>query len=127
MWADFYRGPLFHAAIDLLVAARTDPELRESLAGAHHDVFRWIEVGGPILYPSLPVDSASPRSSRPGKRQRAGSLSWLSEPTPIRTRRGLGRLVLARAAEPHRPVERLEPGTEQFAIPPRAVLLVERA
>ena len=52
MWEEFYTGSLFQAVLELLVAARTDAELRESLAGAH-DLFRWIEIGGPILYPEL--------------------------------------------------------------------------
>jgi hypothetical protein len=37
LWAD-HSGPLFHAAIELWVAARTDPELRASLVAVERDV-----------------------------------------------------------------------------------------
>ena len=37
LWAD-HSGPLFHAALELWVAARTDPELRSSLVAVERDV-----------------------------------------------------------------------------------------
>jgi AcrR family transcriptional regulator len=51
MW-QLHRGPLFQAGLELLVAARTDPELREHLLDAQREISDWIEVGGP-LYPEL--------------------------------------------------------------------------
>jgi AcrR family transcriptional regulator len=53
MWEEFYKAPVFKAVMELLIAARTDTQLRENLAGAQHELFRWIEIGGPILYPEL--------------------------------------------------------------------------
>lgn len=52
MW-EMYKGPLFQAALELAVAARTDPELREHRVGAQHETARWIESGAHILQPEL--------------------------------------------------------------------------
>jgi AcrR family transcriptional regulator len=52
MWK-LHNGPLFQAALELLVAARTNPELRASLRGAERDRARWIATAGPTLYPRL--------------------------------------------------------------------------
>ena len=52
MW-EFHRGPLFYAYIELLVAARTDPELRATLAGVQHEVAALNAAAAPILFPEL--------------------------------------------------------------------------
>jgi AcrR family transcriptional regulator len=52
MWA-IYRGPLYRAAVELVVAAHTDPELREHRAGAQQEIARWNERGAQLLYPEL--------------------------------------------------------------------------
>jgi AcrR family transcriptional regulator len=52
MW-DLYTGPLFEAALELLVAARTDGELRHQRIVAQHDIARLIELGAPVVYPEL--------------------------------------------------------------------------
>jgi AcrR family transcriptional regulator len=50
MWR-LYRGPLFQALLELAIGARTDPELRKHIVGAHDEVARWIAIGIPVLYP----------------------------------------------------------------------------
>jgi AcrR family transcriptional regulator len=52
MW-ELHNGSLFQAALELLVAARTDAELRESLRAAEQDRARWLATVGPTLYPRL--------------------------------------------------------------------------
>jgi AcrR family transcriptional regulator len=52
MWA-IYRGPLYRAAVELVVAAHTDPELREHRVGAQQEIARWNERGAHLLYPEL--------------------------------------------------------------------------
>lgn len=52
MW-DLYTGPLFQAALELLVAARTDCELRDHRAPAQNDMARLFERGAPLVYPEL--------------------------------------------------------------------------
>jgi hypothetical protein len=50
IWA-VHTGPVFQATMELWVAARTDPELRESLRDVTRDVTRMIAVGGRELFP----------------------------------------------------------------------------
>jgi AcrR family transcriptional regulator len=52
MWA-IYRGPLFRAALQLVVAAYTDPELRAQRVGAQQEIARWNKAGAQLLYPQL--------------------------------------------------------------------------
>ncbi len=52
MW-EVHRGPMFYAYIELLVAARTDPELRATLADVQHEVASLNAVAAPILFPEL--------------------------------------------------------------------------
>jgi AcrR family transcriptional regulator len=52
MWA-LYRGPLYRAAVELVVAAHTDPELRAQRLGAQQEIARWNEMGAKLLYPEL--------------------------------------------------------------------------
>lgn len=52
MW-QLHNGPLFQAVLELLVAARTNPEIRSSLVAAQRERSRWIETVGPTLYPEL--------------------------------------------------------------------------
>jgi AcrR family transcriptional regulator len=52
MW-QLHNGSLFQAVLELLVAARTDPEIRSSLVAAQRERSRWIETVGPTLYPEL--------------------------------------------------------------------------
>jgi AcrR family transcriptional regulator len=52
MWAQ-YRGPLFHAMLELAIGGRTDPKLRGQLVGAHQEMAQWNERVAPILYPEL--------------------------------------------------------------------------
>lgn len=52
MWK-FHRGPVFYAYIELLVAARTDPELRATLADVQHEVATLNAAAAPILFPEL--------------------------------------------------------------------------
>lgn len=52
MWA-IYRGPLFRAALQLVLAAHTDPELRAQRAGAQHEIARWNQTVAPVIYPDL--------------------------------------------------------------------------
>ena len=50
IWA-VHTGPVFQATMELWVAARTDPELRESLRDVTRDVTRMIATGGQELFP----------------------------------------------------------------------------
>jgi AcrR family transcriptional regulator len=52
MW-ELHTGPMFHAYIEMLVAARTEPELRETLADLQHEVANLNEAAAPILYPEM--------------------------------------------------------------------------
>ena len=60
MWETF-NGPLFKAALELWVAARTDDELRAELVPTEHEIWEdilaaWAEVFGPRLagHPDFP-------------------------------------------------------------------------
>jgi AcrR family transcriptional regulator len=57
LW-DVHTSPLFEAAMELWVAARTDPELRASLAEVEEEVTEAVATVGPVLFPDL--------ASRPG-------------------------------------------------------------
>ena len=48
-----HMSPLFEAALELWVAARTDPELKESLVTVERDVSRAIAEAGPAIMPEL--------------------------------------------------------------------------
>ncbi len=50
MWA-IYRGSLFQAFLELGTGARTDPDLRRHLVGAHDEMTRVNEMAGPIIFP----------------------------------------------------------------------------
>ncbi len=52
MW-DIYRGPLYRAALQLLLAADTDPELRKQRLGARQEIARWNQAVAPMIYPEL--------------------------------------------------------------------------
>lgn len=52
MW-ELHKGPVFYAYIELLVAARTDPELRATLADVQHEVTSLNAIAAPILFPEL--------------------------------------------------------------------------
>jgi AcrR family transcriptional regulator len=56
LW-EVHTSPLFEAALELWVAARTDGELRESLAAVESDVAEAVASVGPTLFPE--------RSQRP--------------------------------------------------------------
>jgi AcrR family transcriptional regulator len=55
MW-QLHQGPLFHASVELLVAARNDRRLRKDLERASRERSRLIEAGAPLLYPDLADD-----------------------------------------------------------------------
>lgn len=48
-----HTSPLFEAAIELFVAARTDPELRVSLSVVEQDVAQAVAAVGPGLFPEI--------------------------------------------------------------------------
>ena len=48
-----HMSPLFEAALELWVAARTDPELKEALVAVERDVSKSIAAAGPSLFPAL--------------------------------------------------------------------------
>lgn len=50
---EVHKGPLFEAALELWVAARTDPELRASLIGVEEDVSQTVASVGPSLFPEI--------------------------------------------------------------------------
>ncbi len=52
MW-EVHTGPVFHAYIELLVAARTDPELRATLADVQHEVASLNAAAAPIIFPEM--------------------------------------------------------------------------
>jgi AcrR family transcriptional regulator len=52
MW-EVHRGPFFQAATELLVAARTDDELRATLAELQHEAAYLNTVAARILYPEM--------------------------------------------------------------------------
>ena len=52
IWA-VHTGPIFQATMELWVAARTDPELRDSLRDVSRDVTRMIATGALELFPDL--------------------------------------------------------------------------
>jgi AcrR family transcriptional regulator len=52
MW-ELYKGPLFDAAMELWVAARTDAELRRELSQWQRDGASWILAGSSSAYPEL--------------------------------------------------------------------------
>jgi AcrR family transcriptional regulator len=52
MW-ELYKGPLFQAAMELWVAARTDAELRGELSEWQRDGASWVLDGSSSAYPEL--------------------------------------------------------------------------
>ena len=48
-----HMSPLFEAALELWVAARTDPDLKESLVAVERDVSKAIAAAGPSLVPDM--------------------------------------------------------------------------
>jgi hypothetical protein len=52
MW-EVHRGPFFQASTELLVAARTDPELRATLVEVQHEAAELNTVAARILYPEM--------------------------------------------------------------------------
>jgi AcrR family transcriptional regulator len=48
-----YKGRYFQAALEILVAARTDPKLRETGTDAIRHLSRWNEVSGPVMTPEV--------------------------------------------------------------------------
>jgi AcrR family transcriptional regulator len=48
-----YKGRYFQAALEILVAARTDPELRQTGTDAIRHLSRWNEVSGPAMAPEV--------------------------------------------------------------------------
>lgn len=50
---EVHTGPLFEAALELWVAARTDPELRASLTAVEQDVAQTVASVGPSLFPDV--------------------------------------------------------------------------
>lgn len=52
MWG-IYRGPLFVALLELAIGARTDPELRTHVVGAHDEMARLNKTGAAIMYPEF--------------------------------------------------------------------------
>jgi AcrR family transcriptional regulator len=52
MW-ELYKGPLFEAAMELWVAARTDAELRRELSDWQRDGASWVLAGSASAYPEL--------------------------------------------------------------------------
>jgi AcrR family transcriptional regulator len=50
---EVHNSPLFEAALELWVAARTDPELRASLVAVERDVSQTVASVGPSLFPEL--------------------------------------------------------------------------
>jgi AcrR family transcriptional regulator len=50
---EVHTSPLFEAALELWVAARTDPELRGSLTAVEQDVSQTVASAGPSLFPEL--------------------------------------------------------------------------
>jgi AcrR family transcriptional regulator len=80
---DLLKGPLFQAAVELWVAARTDIELRETVAEARRDGAHWIVTGGRVSYPEL--------AERPGF-ERLAATGWASM-------RGLAMLRLVNEAD----------------------------
>jgi AcrR family transcriptional regulator len=55
---EIHTGPVFQATMELWVAARTDPEIREAMGEVARDVTRLIATGASELFPEL--------MSRPG-------------------------------------------------------------
>jgi AcrR family transcriptional regulator len=50
---EVHNSPLFEAALELWVAARTDPELRQSLMAVEQDVSHTVASVGPSLFPEI--------------------------------------------------------------------------
>jgi AcrR family transcriptional regulator len=50
---EVHTSPLFDAALELWVASRTDPELKESLAAVEKDVAQTVASVGPSLFPDV--------------------------------------------------------------------------
>ena len=50
-----HTGPVFQAGLELMVAARTDPQLRESLRGLDRDVNRMLVAGAAELFGDDPA------------------------------------------------------------------------
>ena len=52
MW-EIYRGPLYRAALQLLLAADTDRDLRSQRKGTREEIARWNQTVAPMIYPDL--------------------------------------------------------------------------
>jgi AcrR family transcriptional regulator len=50
---EVHKGPVFQATMELWVAARTDPEIREAMDEVARDVTRMIATGATELFPEL--------------------------------------------------------------------------
>jgi len=50
---EIHTGPVFQATMELWVAARTDPEIREAMGEVARDVTRMIATGASELFPEL--------------------------------------------------------------------------
>jgi hypothetical protein len=59
MW-ELYKGPLFQAAMELWVAARTDVELRRELSEWQREGASWVLAGSASAYPELADRSGLP-------------------------------------------------------------------
>ena len=79
-----YKGRYFQAALEILVAARTDPKLRETGTDAIRHLSRWNEASGPVMTPEV--------AGQPG-------LAEMVETTQA-TMRGLALLTFGNDADP---------------------------
>jgi AcrR family transcriptional regulator len=59
LWA-IHTGPVFQASLELVVAARTDPELRESVAGLTRAIDRMIAASAEDLFPGFAERQGAP-------------------------------------------------------------------
>jgi hypothetical protein len=50
---ELHKGPVFQATLELWVAARTDPEIRDAMDEVARDVTRMIAAGSADLFPEL--------------------------------------------------------------------------
>jgi AcrR family transcriptional regulator len=50
---EVHNSPLFEASLELWVAARTDPELKEALVAVEQDVSSTVASAGPSLFPDI--------------------------------------------------------------------------
>jgi len=76
LW-DAHSGPLFAAAIELWVAARTDAELRADLVAVEREVTKTVWTAGGELFPDYAGRAGVlPRASRRRWPPCAGSRCW---------------------------------------------------